>query len=73
MRVPADTEGFNRGSPVAVDGELEAAPSLGETRGGGTFPLAGGGSEGVVDIDDAGAALRRGTPTSTISCNPKFE
>jgi len=69
MRVPADKEAFNRGSPVAEDGEA-GAPS-GDTRGGGTFPVAGGGSE--EGTADAGVAPRKGTPTSTISCNPKFE
>ncbi|MBT7924557.1 MAG: hypothetical protein HN627_09870 [Opitutae bacterium] len=71
MRVPADKEALNRGSPVEEDGEAGAAS--GDTRGGGTFPGTGGGSEGIEDTGDAGAVLRKGTPTSTISCKPKFE
>ena len=71
MRVPADKEAFKRGSPVEDNGKLGA--TSGDSRGGGTFPVAGGGSEGVKGTGDAGGAARKGTPTSTISCNPKFE
>ena len=56
---------------MEVDGEL-AAPS-GDNRGGGTFPVAGGGSKGTESTGDAGFTVRIGTPTSTISCNPKLE
>ena len=71
MRVPADKVAFNRGSPVEEYGE--SGGLSGDTRGGGTSPLAGGGSEGLESTGDDGSVVRKGIPTSTISCNPKLE